>query len=103
MLYQAGDVIAILEDDAYIGPADKAIFYVIGLPKVSGERLWNLLVDVRTSDGYKQIARRAQNLDLTMFRSKLTERERAAMNTGKKIRLTDGERKLNESTKIRVA
>ncbi len=102
-LWHAGDVIEILEDGAYIGPADESTFHILELPGVSGQRLWNLLADVRTANNYKQIARRAQNLDLTMLRSKLTGRERSAMNTGKKILLTDGERKLNESTKIRVA
>ena len=91
-LWQAGDCPGIVEDGQSFGKkADVSPnFYIFELPKIPAIRMVTLIQQPEN-------ARRTNQLDLALLRTKLTPQETVEMNSGRAT-LANGERKLNQST-----
>jgi len=99
-LWHAGDVIEIQEDGVTYGVEGEVHrgFIILELPGVPAANFQSLL-DANVDEG-----KRIRTLDLTLLRTKLTTREKKEVDssTSTITRLTSGETKLNDATKIRV-
>ncbi len=100
-LWQAGDVPAILKSGAYVGPADKVTFHIVELPYVPARKMGHLLTEALAADG-TYLGRRTEQIMLSTLHTKMTVAERLSFDAGDRITtLSEGARKLNESTRTR--